>query len=524
MVMMLLMLFTGLDCVKRKRHHPPCLKKGKSIGGYTIFWKFHVLWMPIMFLLWLHGPVFWIFNHWPLALMILEKSLHKLRKKDPVQVIEVQQLEADVMHIKMRLQSGKKFKYAAGQYLRLLCPDIDANEWHPFTITSAPEQDFFSCHIRCRRGMDWTSKLKEMLNPQGMKMVKHYSSNSLKKDKDGRMPHSPMSNYNNPMHKANRGVEGKDAGGAGKGRSDTALSTSSQRMGAKTKSFTADDDEVSQALEQKSDAAETWQENNDPKTGRKYWYNLKTQTSQWEEPSELRSRKAGGGGGGGAAVGPKTGGPGVSVDINNWQPELIVDGPYGSSSEEVFGYKTVILVGAGIGVTPFASIMRSIVLKHKYKQALRSGGRSDPDAAPEDLRVHFFWACRDRREFDSFKGLLKDDIRSESALKDNFFFNLYMSGETEVTDKKVQQSLDEYARWTKLFTGRPNWNRIFKAIRKDAKPGEHVGVFMCGPPAIAKQLRDASRRHSDKIRSGIIKRHREGVKDGIFFDFHKEVG
>ena len=81
----------------------------------------------------------------------------------------------------------------------------------------------------------------------------------------------------------------------------------------------------------------------------------------------------------------------------------------------------------------------------------RSGGRSDPDAAPEDLRVHFFWACRDRREFDSFKGLLKDDIRSESALKDNFFFNLYMSGETEVTDKKVQQSLDEYARAMRML-------------------------------------------------------------------------
>jgi predicted ferric reductase len=39
---------------------------------------------------------------------------------------------------------------------------------------------------------------------------------------------------------------------------------------------------------------------------------------------------------------------------------LVTDGPYGSASELVFNYNVVILVGAGIGVTPFVSIMKSI--------------------------------------------------------------------------------------------------------------------------------------------------------------------
>ena len=69
------------------------------------------------------------------------------------------------MQLKMQLTSGKKFKYVAGQYLRLLCPELGAKEWHPFTITSAPEQNIFSVHIRARRGMDWTSKLNALLNP-----------------------------------------------------------------------------------------------------------------------------------------------------------------------------------------------------------------------------------------------------------------------------------------------------------------------------------------------------------------------
>lgn len=35
-----------------------------------------------------------------------------------------------------------------GQYIFLQCPAISQLEWHPFTLTSAPEDDFFSVHIR----------------------------------------------------------------------------------------------------------------------------------------------------------------------------------------------------------------------------------------------------------------------------------------------------------------------------------------------------------------------------------------
>jgi NADPH oxidase len=41
-------------------------------------------------------------------------------------------------------------------------------------------------------------------------------------------------------------------------------------------------------------------------------------------------------------------------------PLLRVDGPFGAASEDAFSYPVSILVGAGIGVTPFASILKSI--------------------------------------------------------------------------------------------------------------------------------------------------------------------
>lgn len=40
-----------------------------------------------------------------------------------------------------------------------------------------------------------------------------------------------------------------------------------------------------------------------------------------------------------------------------------VDGPFGTVSEDVFQYEVAVLVGAGIGVTPFASILKSIWYK-----------------------------------------------------------------------------------------------------------------------------------------------------------------
>ena len=54
---------------------------------------------------------------------------------------------SDVVEIRM---NKKSFKYKPGQYLFLNCPHLSFYEWHPFTISSAPHEEFVSCHIRVR--------------------------------------------------------------------------------------------------------------------------------------------------------------------------------------------------------------------------------------------------------------------------------------------------------------------------------------------------------------------------------------
>lgn len=40
------------------------------------------------------------------------------------------------------------FTMEAGQYIFIKCSKISRLEWHPFTLTSSPDEDFFSVHIR----------------------------------------------------------------------------------------------------------------------------------------------------------------------------------------------------------------------------------------------------------------------------------------------------------------------------------------------------------------------------------------
>lgn len=60
----------------------------------------------------------------------------------------------------LELQMKKKgFRMEVGQYVFIQCPSISRLEWHPFTLTSAPEEDYFSAHIRIVG--DWTQALYE---------------------------------------------------------------------------------------------------------------------------------------------------------------------------------------------------------------------------------------------------------------------------------------------------------------------------------------------------------------------------
>ena len=91
--------------------------------------------------------------------------------------------------------------------------------------------------------------------------------------------------------------------------------------------------------------------------------------------------------------------------------EIMVDGPFGSPSSNIYRAEHAVLVGTGIGVTPFASILQSIA--HRHKQVKKTCPSCDHTWA-DDIsgvmnslkKVDFFWINREQKSFEWFVSLL----------------------------------------------------------------------------------------------------------------------
>ena len=74
---------------------------------------------------------------------------------------------------------------------------------------------------------------------------------------------------------------------------------------------------------------------------------------------------------------------------------VLLQGPYGSPSARIFASHHAVLIGAGIGVTPFASILQSIVARHTEGRAMKLE------------KVHFFWLYRGQKTYAWFSQMLE---------------------------------------------------------------------------------------------------------------------
>ncbi|EDO03181.1 hypothetical protein SS1G_05661 [Sclerotinia sclerotiorum 1980 UF-70] len=95
----------------------------------------------------------------------------------------------------------------------------------------------------------------------------------------------------------------------------------------------------------------------------------------------------------------------VALENGQKMPDIRIDGPYGAPAEDVFENEVAVLIGTGIGVTPWASILKNI-------WHLRHG--TNP---PERLRrVEFIWVCKDTTSFEWFQVLLSSlEAQSQEA-------------------------------------------------------------------------------------------------------------
>ncbi|XP_009704094.1 PREDICTED: NADPH oxidase 4-like, partial [Cariama cristata] len=154
---------------------------------------------------------------------------------------------------------------------------------------------------------------------------------------------------------------------------------------------------------------------------------------------------------------------------------LYVDGPFGSPFEESLNYEVSLCVAGGIGVTPFASVLNTLLDGWKcYK--LR--------------RLYFIWVCRDIESFRWFADLLcmlHNKLWQENR-PDYINIQLYLS-QTDGIQKIIGEKYQ--ALNSRLLIGRPRWKLLFAEIAK-CNRRKTIGVFCCGPNKISKILHKLS--------------------------------
>ncbi|TKY72908.1 Respiratory burst oxidase-like protein E [Spatholobus suberectus] len=144
------------------------------LTGFNAFWYSHHLFGLVYVLLLIHGSFLYLTHRWyqkttwmyisaPLLLYMAERSLRTRRSAHyTVKILKVSGLPGNVFSLIMSKPNG--FKYKSGQYIFLQCPKISPFEWHPFSITSAPGDEYLSVHIRTVG--DWTQELKLLLTEE----------------------------------------------------------------------------------------------------------------------------------------------------------------------------------------------------------------------------------------------------------------------------------------------------------------------------------------------------------------------
>ncbi|XP_027982483.1 dual oxidase 2 isoform X2 [Eumetopias jubatus] len=312
------------------------------------FWLTHHLYILLYVLLIIHGsfgliqlPRFHIFFLVPALIYVGDKLVSLSRKKVEISVVNAELLPSGVTHLQFQRPHG--FEYKSGQWVRIACLALGTNEYHPFTLTSAPHEDTLSLHIRAAG--PWTTRLREIYSP--------------------------------PM-------------GDGCAR----------------------------------------------------------------------------------------------------YPKLYLDGPFGEGHQEWHKFEVSVLVGGGIGVTPFASILKDLVFKSSLGSQMLC------------KKIYFIWVTRTQRQFEWLADIIREV--EENDRQDLVSVHIYITQLAEKFDLRTTMLYICERHFQKvlnrsLFTGlrsithfgRPPFEPFFKSLQEVHPQVPKIGVFSCGPPGMTKNVEKA---------------------------------
>ncbi|KAI1904336.1 hypothetical protein AGOR_G00004610 [Albula goreensis] len=314
------------------------------------FWITHYLYVLVYTLTVIHGsfallqePRFYIYLIPPATLFLFDKLISLSRKKVEISVVKAELLPSGVTYLEFKRPQG--FVYRSGQWVRIACLALGTDEYHPFTLTSAPHEKTLSLHIRAVG--PWTSQLRELYSPE---LLRQLGEN----------------------------------------------------------------------------------------------------------------------------------------------PKLYLDGPFGEGHQDWQNFEVSVLVGGGIGVTPFASILKDLVFKSSINFKVQC------------KKVYFIWVTRTQKQFEWVSDIIREV--EEQDTQDLVSVHIYITQLAEKFDLRTTmlyvcerhfQKVNNRSLFTGLRSvthfGRPPFLSFLSSLQEVHPEVDKIGVFSCGPPGLTKNVEKACR-------------------------------
>ncbi|BFY98360.1 hypothetical protein BsWGS_01400 [Bradybaena similaris] len=167
--------------------------------------------------------------------------------------------------------------------------------------------------------------------------------------------------------------------------------------------------------------------------------------------------------------------------------QIYLDGPFGESHQDWYRYSVSVLIGGGIGVTPFASILKDIATRAMNVNRLPV------------QKVYFVWVTRTQQSFEWMTDIIRQteaaDVRDFldvqiciTQLKEQFDLRTTMLYICERHFQKIAGVSMFTGLRAKTHFGRPKFNAYFQALKLVHKDVGQIGVFSCGPPAMTNSV------------------------------------
>lgn len=149
----------------------------RNRGYFQMFYWFHALTIPWLIIMLSHGKVFWRWILLPGFCYAIEKIFRykqvSSNKYGDSYITEALVLPSKVTFLVIR--RPPKFHFKPGDYIFINIPSIAKYEWHPFSISSAPEKsDYIWLHVKACG--NWTKRLLNFSSCSNFDMCSSFTS------------------------------------------------------------------------------------------------------------------------------------------------------------------------------------------------------------------------------------------------------------------------------------------------------------------------------------------------------------